>query len=239
MMDFIQFHYVEFVAAHVYVEHKLHIARPVQDLAATSITCISSISSRQTGPLECSDNCTCRCHARSLSPLIPQSLAPYVGQLFISKQLLHPAFTPWNCCNVVTCRGTYLKPAKVAYTFPQWSLLHGSFQTSSFETIHLSLNAYRTVPYSSPILEAIFDADVHGVRDLFAKQQASIWDVDINGDSIFWYACDRWQDAPTEDGLEIVRFLVEAGADALLYAESVEQYPFAFLILEWLTPVCL
>lgn len=145
---------------------------------------MSTNCSRRHGPLQCPSNCTCRCHARSLSPLIPQSLTPYVGQLFISKQLLHPAFTPWNCCNVVTCRGTYLKPAKVAYTLPQWSLFYGSFQSSSNQRIHFSINAYRAVSYSSPIMRAIQKGDVHGVCDLFAKHQASIWDVDIDGVSI-------------------------------------------------------
>ncbi len=180
-LTFILFrNHLQVIAVHVIndVPHRKS-SEPNHALAA-----IDSNFSRRTGPLQCSDNCTCRCHARSLSPLIPESLTPYVGQLFISKQLLHPAFTPWNRCNVETCRGTYLEPAKVAYTLPPWSLFYGSFQTSSFETIHLSLNAYRTVIFSSPICQAIRMGDVHGVRDLFAKQQASIWDVDVRGTSI-------------------------------------------------------
>lgn len=42
------------------------------------------------------------------------------------------------------------------------------------------------VPYASPIIQAIYSADVKGVYDLFAKQQASIWDVVADASSILW-----------------------------------------------------
>ncbi len=151
-----------------------------------SLPAISPISHRQIGTLQCDDDCTCRCHARSLASIIPQSLVPYVGQLFVSRQLLYPAFTLWNRCNVRTCRGTFLDPAQVSWILP-WILFHGSFQSSpSNRRIHFSINAHRMVPYASPIIQAIYSADVKGVYDLFAKQQASIWDVVADGSSILW-----------------------------------------------------
>ncbi len=135
---------------------------------------------------QCPSNCTCRCHARSLCPIIPQPAAPYLGQMFISPRIIDwMKFDPLGRCNVDTCRGTCLTPSKVTYILPRVPF-HGSFQTTSFERVHFSLNAYRTVPYSSPIIQAIGSADVHEVRDLFAKQQASIWDVDIEGNSTLW-----------------------------------------------------
>lgn len=39
----------------------------------------------------------------------------------------------------------------------------------------------------------------------------------------------QWQNHPSEAGLEIIRFLVEAGADSLLFAEFVEQCILVFL----------
>lgn len=171
---------------HVRSERKLDSACPAQPLASTS-TCVLSNPYRRTGTLQCSHDCTCRCHARSLSSLIPEQLAPYVGQLFISKQLLYPAFTPWNYSNIATCRGTFLKPAKVSWMLPWvFQFFYGSFQTSSNTRIHFSINAYRTISLHSPVIQAIASADVRGIRELFASQQASIWDVDVRGVSILW-----------------------------------------------------
>lgn len=94
-------------------------------------------------------------------------------------------FNPLGRCDVETCRGTLLQPAKVAYILPRIPF-HGSFQGTPFDRVHFSLNAFRTVPYSAPIIQAIMKADYYGVRDLFSKQQASIWDVNIQGSSILW-----------------------------------------------------
>lgn len=40
---------------------------------------------------------------------------------------------------------------------------------------------------------------------------------------IYQHACDVWQAYPSEASLEIIRFLVETGADTLVFAELVEQ----------------
>lgn len=141
--------------------------------------------SRQCSPLRCVPTCTCCCHALSFLPIVPQRLSAYIGQLFVSKQLHDLVMcNAFRRCNVATCRGDFLKPARVSWFLPSW-FLHGHLQSSS-RRIHFSINACRTIPYSSAIIEAVRKADVQGVRNLFAEKHASIWDIDIDGNSVFW-----------------------------------------------------
>lgn len=141
---------------------------------------------RHCGPLRCPPDCSCRCHAKAVSAVIPRRLAPYIGQVYVSKQLLDlVTYRPLMRCNIPTCRGDFLKPATVSWFLPAW-FLHGQLRSSSNNRIHFSINAPRTVAYSSPIIQVIWGADIQGLRGLFALQKASIWDVDIRGHSVLW-----------------------------------------------------
>ncbi|KAI0799657.1 hypothetical protein BC629DRAFT_188094 [Irpex lacteus] len=113
MVDLMQLNHLQVLTTHVTTGRD-----PSAPHQHQSLPTISPISHRQIGTLQCDDDCTCRCHARSLASIIPQSLVPYVGQLFVSRQLLYPAFTLWNRCNVRTCRGTFLDPAQVSWILP-------------------------------------------------------------------------------------------------------------------------
>ncbi len=136
------------------------------------------------GPLRCPSDCVCHCHALSVTPVIPQRLASYIGQIYISNQLLDLiTYRPMRRCSIATCRGDFLKPARVSWFLPPW-FLHGQLQSWSNRRVHFSINAARAVPYTSPILRAIHGTDVQRVKDLFAKQEASIWDTTSFGTSV-------------------------------------------------------
>ena len=137
-------------------------------------------------PLECPSNCPCRCHYPSISQLIPGWLAPYTGQVSISKRLLHPTFSSrLSLCNVQTCRGDLRRSMSLRWNSPL-GLLHGSLQYIARDRqINFSLGAPRTVSWDSPIVNAVCYGDLQGVRELFATGKASIWDYNMNSTPVF------------------------------------------------------
>ena len=160
---------------------------PVDLPNASSDTSRLPTKLRTRQPLKCLPNCECRCHYPSISRLIPGWLAPYTGQVSISKRLLHPTFlSRLSLCDVQTCRGDLRRSMSLRWNSPL-GLLHGSLQYIARDRqINFSLGAPRTVSWGSPILNTIFDGDLQGVRDLFATGKASIWDYTINGSPVFW-----------------------------------------------------
>ena len=135
---------------------------------------------RRHRPLKCSPNCQCRCHYPSVTRLVPECLASYVGQLTISKRLLHPTFSPWSLCNVQTCRGDFRQAATVQWVLP-FSILQGYLESRNDCCIHFSIGAPRVIPWDSPITIAVCEGDLQSVRDLFATGKASIWDYNMSG----------------------------------------------------------
>ena len=131
-------------------------------------------------PLKCPPNCTCRCHYPSVSQLIPSWLASYVGQVCVSKRLLHPAFSPWSLCSVQTCRGDFQQAMTIRLTLP-FRTLQGFLESRNDCCIHFSIGAPRVVPWDSPIAVAVSNGDLQSVRNLFATGKASIWDYIIDG----------------------------------------------------------
>ena len=143
---------------------------------------------RRHRPLKCSPNCQCRCHYPSVVRLFPTWLTPYIGQVTISKRLLTPPWSAWSCCNVATCRGDIRRAMSVQWFLPSM-FLHAFLQSTKDRRIHFSIGAPRTVAYGSPLLKAVYDGNVRGVRELFATGQASIWDYDVDGTPTFWVSC--------------------------------------------------
>ena len=155
---------------------------------ALTFSLTSPTRSRLNHPLKCPPRCECRCHHPSMIKLIPGRLTYYIGQVSISKRLLHPTFSPWSLCNVSTCRGDLHRAITLQWDSPL-RLLNGLLQYSKDSRIHFSLGAPRVVPYNSPLFIAIWRGDFHTIRDLFATGRASIWDYDINGLPVF---CVSW-----------------------------------------------
>ena len=135
-------------------------------------------------PLGCPPSCQCRCHYPSVTRLVPKYLAPYIGQLSISKRLLHPTFSSWSLCNVQTCRGDFQQAATIRWVLP-FRIFHGFLESRNDCCIHFSIGAPRVVRCDSPIMHAVWNGDSQGVRELFATGKASIWDYTINGYPVF------------------------------------------------------
>ena len=119
-----------------------------------------------------------------MTRLVPESLAPYVGQLTISKRLLHPAFSPLSLCNEQTCRGDFQRAATIRWILP-FGIFHGFLESRNDCRIHFSIGAPRVVSWDSPIVYAVCDGDLQGARNLFATGKASIWDYTIDGLPVF------------------------------------------------------
>ena len=139
------------------------------------------------GTLRCLPDCTCRCHLPLVDQLVPVWLAPYIGQLSVSRRLLYPFWSSSNLCNVQTCRGDLQRAVTVQWSLPFGLLnIRGSLQYFQGSQIQLSISAPRTVPFGSPIINAVWHGDARAVHDLFAAGKASIWDHSFDGLSVFW-----------------------------------------------------
>ncbi|KAI0085527.1 hypothetical protein BDY19DRAFT_439453 [Irpex rosettiformis] len=80
--------------------------------------------------------------------------------------------------------------------------------------IYLSIGTPRLVARNAPIWRLVEGGDLDGVRDLFIDKKASVYDVTDGGGSLITFACRAWQHKPCDKSLDMIRFLVNAGADA-------------------------
>ena len=137
--------------------------------------------------LACLPNCNCRCHDFSFSSLIPSWLVWYIGQVFISRQLLqvHSAWISWSRCNVQTCRGDFLRTMTILWLLPR-GLFWGCMQCPTTFRVNICIGAVRTITWDSPVFVSCREGDVRGVKELFAAGKASIWDATVNGHSLFY-----------------------------------------------------
>ena len=138
--------------------------------------------------LKCLPDCQCRCHSSLMASLVPIWLASYIGHVFVSKQLIYPPWSTWSLCTVQTCRGDAQRMMAITWLLPHTQLLSGLTVTLNMtkRRIHFSLATANIIPYSSPVFKAIYDTDLHTLRDLFCRRTASIWDADIDGRTMFW-----------------------------------------------------
>ena len=157
------------------------IARTPKVREAVSVTSLNSSFPRSVAPLHCLAGCECRCHYPAITKLFPTWLAPYIGQISLSKHLLRSR----PPCNVQTCRGDLQRVATVQWILPP-GFLHGFLESGKNRRIHFSIGAPRVVSWDSPIVYAVLDGDLQGVRELFATGKASIWDYNMNGLPVFW-----------------------------------------------------
>ncbi|KAI0687385.1 hypothetical protein BC835DRAFT_408420 [Cytidiella melzeri] len=158
--------------------------------------------------LRCLEGCACRCHSPGTSQVIAGYLAPYIGQVHVPKR---------RPCNVQTCRQDQSIPGQAVWFLPSWMFKVEAQISSPF---YLSIRTPRFVRNDAPIWELIMGADVDGVRGLLLSGEASVHDVDEDGDTVLYYAHDAWvkgrQFATSGQVMashDIIKLLVEAGAD--------------------------
>ncbi|KAI0688283.1 hypothetical protein BC835DRAFT_1373290 [Cytidiella melzeri] len=85
---------------------------------------------------------------------------------------------------------------------------------------YLSIHTPRFVRNDAPIWQLILRADVDGLRELFKSGEASVQDVDENGDTVLYYAHLTWlatshhvTSRQERASYDMIKFLVHAGAD--------------------------
>lgn len=185
------------------------------------------------GRLQCLPGCDCRCHSALSQPLVPSQWAAYIGQVHVSRRLSWLSEDP---CDVQTCRGhRYGKSeSSIQWILPSGLLpLHVQF-SSAWLPFYISVATPRVISHAAPIWDLVWIGDVEGVRGLFESGQASVWDTGADGESVLsvcprlciviimyltmnQYACAPRQSTNYSEYLEMIRFLVDAGASATLH----------------------
>lgn len=134
--------------------------------------------------LKCLDGCACRCHSSASTQIVPRRLVPYLGDIRVSRRLLHSlGLLPWEC-NVQTCRRDRTRAAEIKWHLP-FSSSVGSIGFLPIQLpIFLSVYTARSVPSDAKVWEMIDCADLDGLRALFRRREASVYDVNENGASI-------------------------------------------------------
>lgn len=141
----------------------------------------------------CPAACLCACH-RHHAFRTPSWLARIIGRLFISSQgiRLIPFCKP-HPCSVSTCLGSNTSTARLDYYFPTWLMYRalsvvGRWTLSGLATSwHLRMP--RAVPDDSLILHAVNSGNRHSIANLIQAGEASLYDVDTEGDSLLWVSC--------------------------------------------------
>lgn len=132
--------------------------------------------------LSCSLDCACRCHSPLLEPIVPRSLVPYLGQVTVSKRILHAiGASPWEC-NVQTCRRDRKTSHRLAWV-ARWWFVTISISSSSFT---MSLHPPRYIPDHAPVWGMLNRGDVDALQALFAAGKASVYDVGEDGQTLFY-----------------------------------------------------
>lgn len=144
----------------------------------------ASLQVTRTAPLRCLDECSCRCHYRSIIRS-PRYLSDYLGDFFLGCSNLPWHFSGYLQCNEQTCRRSRSAAAELRYFLPPWfDCTIASFSVSfSLRALPLNvcLQTRHTIPYDSPILICAQEGDIKGMRKLLRSGVASLNDVDPYG----------------------------------------------------------
>lgn len=178
------------------------------------------------GALRWKADCGCRFYAPASKPLLPHQLALRIGQIFLSKRLSDQ--TQSSCSR---CDGR----RNIAWVLsPQLLTIHAQL-SAPYLSLHLPTCTPRVTSRGGPLWRHIISGDLQGVQEAFATGRASVWDVDDKGYSVFavsfnfytksfvvilmmnQHACVHWLSIQTQERLEIIRFLVSADAEAVLF----------------------
>jgi len=168
---------------------------------------------REARRLRCLEDCTCRCHTTSSRELIPKTVSTYIGQIHASKRLMDDLHIAPLECNVQTCRRDRKISAKVTWYPPSW-MPYLSWQIPLGRlSIYFSIRTPRLVSLAAPIWDAIWNESVDELKALLLAGEASVHDVNEFDRTPLKYACELWQRYRSEPSYEVIKFLVEAGAD--------------------------
>lgn len=133
--------------------------------------------------LHCPTDCACRCHTPFTQHTVPSILASLIGQINVSKRLLHTLrLSSWEC-NTQTCRRDKTVSDTVHWCLP-FALFHSDWSMHvNLPSLSISIFAPRTIPPNAEAWKYIYTADLVGLRALFTARKASIYDVDEYGNT--------------------------------------------------------
>lgn len=155
--------------------------------------------------------CSCMCHKPSRLQS-PRLLNQVLGAVSVGYRGVPFLSSP---CNEKMCRPKTKSITNITYQFPAWFLANSISMiiTSSTAGPALSLRTWRVLPSTSDVFRFAQSGDLDGIKKLFSKGQASIYDVDGCHWSILHKAFLVGQK-------EVCQFLLEAGADPYIAAEN-------------------
>lgn len=130
----------------------------------------------------CSQWCSCRCH-KIASISSPQSLCQWFGALSLACSAL-----PWRPpCNERSCQPRSSGSMRLSYRFPPWAMnriVRALITSAPLTGPVISLKTLRVIPDTEPVFLFAEKGDVSGIRTLFSRGLASIYDVDSAGQSL-------------------------------------------------------
>lgn len=135
-------------------------------------------------PLRCLNECSCRCHQRSVVRS-PRNLSTFLGDVFLGCSSLPWCFSSFAQCNEQSCRRSQTSRIDLRYFFPHWHMLTTVQFSMSFSLsiipLDVSLRTRNTIPYDSPIFIAVQEGKVDEIRNLLCSGKASLNDIDPYG----------------------------------------------------------
>lgn len=135
-------------------------------------------------PLRCLDECSCRCHQKSVVRS-PQNLSTFLGDIFLGCSSLPWCFSSFVQCNEQSCRRSQTFRVDLRYFFPRWHILTTMKFSMSFSLsvipLNVSLGTRNTISYDSPIFIAVQEGKVDEIRNLLCSGRASLNDIDPYG----------------------------------------------------------
>ncbi|MCJ1386589.1 hypothetical protein MMC17_009715 [Xylographa soralifera] len=156
----------------------------------------------------CAAWCSCKCH-KGQSWKTAQLISNVFGNLCLTYYGLPMLAEP---CNQHACRRRQSPSISVTYRFPQALVQRVLSMSMSFADLRgpeLMVKLPRVVDWTSPVWRPAIDGNEAVIKDLFARGEASPWDMNPIGGSVLHYATDHFNAG-------VCRLLLEAGADPLL-----------------------
>ncbi|MCJ1435453.1 hypothetical protein MMC27_004826 [Xylographa pallens] len=156
----------------------------------------------------CTAWCSCKCH-KGQSWKSAQLISNVFGSLCLTYSGLPMLVAP---CDQHACRRRQSPSFSVTYRFPQALVQRVLSMSMSFADLRgpeLMVKLPRVVAWTSPVWRPAIDGNEVAIKDLFARGEASPWDMNPIGGSVLHYATDHFN-------ANVCRLLLEAGADPWL-----------------------
>ncbi|ORY09333.1 hypothetical protein BCR34DRAFT_375241 [Clohesyomyces aquaticus] len=170
-------------------------------------------------------------HSRDLRithPVPTESLLYFLGALCMAWSGSSPHCTRKNCPKCLQHTTTLL----LRVFLPSWLLakaLIGSISYTQSRGLSLHLRFPSVRPSGAEIFELVSLGDLAGIQYAFKTGTASVWDVDLDGNGLLWYALTAFNEHMTPT----CRLLLSCGIDLLsedsnpsgrLYATSIHVW---------------